>query len=319
MQNVKRIKVEMAEVGLRLDKVIKGKFAGYTRNYLQKLIDEGAVKLNGKSVKAGHKVKSGDVIDIIFPAAKPLGLKPRKMNLDVVYEDQDLIILNKREGVVVHPGQGGAHEHDSLVNGLLAFCGGSLSGIGGVMRPGIVHRLDKDTSGLIVVAKHDLSHQYLADLFKERKVNKTYYALVGGLLLPDQGVIDSPIGRSRCDRKKMAVTSLDRGRSAVTQYKVLKHFKDCTYVMVRLVTGRTHQIRVHFAAIGHPLIGDKIYGKPALNKKFAHDYGQTRLFLHAGMLEFVLPGQKKTTVFKAPLPSQLERTLKLLNSKNKAK
>jgi len=312
MQKFKRIRVRAEEAGTRLDKVITGRLKGYTRQYLQRLIDEDVVKINGKKAKAGQKVKDTDIIEILIPAAKSLGLKPKEMNLDIVYEDKDLIVVNKREGVVVHPGQGGSHEEDSLVNGLLAHCGQSLSGIGGVMRPGIVHRLDKDTSGLIVVAKNDRTHQYLSGLFKERKIKKTYYALVSGVLSPDKGMIDSPIGRSHGDRKKMAVTSEDKGRNAITKYSVVNHFKNSTYVVVNLVTGRTHQIRVHFAAIGYPLVGDKIYGKISVNNNFEHDYGLNRLFLHAGTLEFILPGKKRSKVFKSSLPQELERTIKLL-------
>jgi|WetSurMetagenome_2_1015567.scaffolds.fasta_scaffold201131_2 23S rRNA pseudouridine1911/1915/1917 synthase len=317
MQRHKIFKIVEKEAGERLDRVLVGRLADFTRQYIQKLIDEGAVKVNGKKAKPGLKVKERDVIYILIPSPKPLLLEPNRVELDIIHEDKDLIVINKPAGMVVHPGHGESHIKDSLVNALLAHCGDSLSGIGGVLRPGIVHRLDKDTSGLIVVAKNDKTHQYLAGLFKDRKINKTYYALVAGNIVPAEGTIDSPIGRSGRDRKKMAVTNEEKGRKAITKYKVISSFHDCTLVEVALLTGRTHQIRVHFSAIGHPLIGDTVYGKPFLNKKFELEYGLKRLFLHAGALEFVPPAKKKPVIFNAPLPSVLARIIKLLKQKER--
>lgn len=315
MQRHKRYKIRKEEVGERLDKVLVGRLGEFTRQYVQKLIDDGAVKINGKNVKSGQKLKTNDLIVVIIPEPKALSLEPNNIKLDIIHEDKDLIIINKAAGMVVHPGNGGSHIKDSLVNALLAHCGSSLSGIGGVLRPGIVHRLDKDTSGLIVVAKNDKTHQYLAGLFKDRKIHKTYFALVAGNITPMEGTINSPIGRSGGDRKKMAVTSEEKGRIAITKYRVVNYFHDCALVEVFLVTGRTHQIRVHFSAIGHPLIGDTVYGKPYLNKKFEQEFGLGRLFLHAGKLQFVPPAKKNETIFNAPLPSALARIIKLLKQK----
>jgi 23S rRNA pseudouridine1911/1915/1917 synthase len=311
----KTIKVKREEADVRIDKLLASKLKGMTRQYLQKLIDEGEVRVGGKTVKASLKVKEGEKIEVSVPAPKSLNLKPLKFDLDVVYEDRNLIVINKPAGMVVHPGQGDTHTEDSLVNALLAHCKGSLSGIGGVMRPGIVHRLDKDTSGLIVVAKNDKTHQYLAGLFKERKIKKTYYALVAGHLNPMLGTIDSPIGRSHGDRKRMAVTSADEGKAAVTKYKVLEYLDECTLLEVDLLTGRTHQIRVHLSAIGHPLVGDTVYGRLQVNKKFEQEYGLERLFLHAGVLELSLSPKSKTRLFRAPLPPALEKPLKMIRRK----
>lgn len=300
-----------AEGGIRLDRILAGRFKDITRQYFQKLIDEGGVQVKGLKVKAGMKLKPGDMITVIFPAPRELKLEPVDIPLKIVYEDKNLLVVDKAWGMVVHPGVGESHMKDSLVNAVLFHCKGSLSGIGGVMRPGIVHRLDKDTSGLLVVAKNDKTHQYLMTLFKERKVEKTYYALLAGHLIPERGTIDAPIRRDSGDRKKMSVSG--DGKTAVTRYRVIKYFEGCTYVEIQLITGRTHQIRVHFKSIGFPVIGDPIYGRLQLNKLFEQEYGLTRLFLHAGRMSFVAPSKKEPMSFEAPLPVGLKKVLNLLS------
>ena len=303
--------VSAFENGNRLDRVLAGRFKDHTRQYMQKLIDGGNIQVNGKKEKAGRKVKTGDKVNVVFPAPKKLELEAARIPLKIVYEDKNLLVVDKPSGMVVHPGVGESHIKDSLVNAILYHCKKTLSGIGGVLRPGIVHRLDKDTSGLLVVAKNNRTHQYMMNLFKGRKVAKTYYALLKGHLIPERGAIDAPIGRSRGDRKKMAVS--DGGREAITKYSVLRYAGDCTYVEIQLITGRTHQIRVHFNSIGHPLVGDPIYGRPKLNKYFEQEYGLSRLFLHAGRISFVMPGKKEPKLFEAPLPAELKKVLNLLS------
>ena len=310
-----KLQVEAADEGHRLDKFLVEKFPGRTRQYIQKIIDEGCVSVNSKPAKAGIKLRGNEIIYLNFPEPKELKLKAMNIPLDIVFENSEIIIINKPAGMVVHPGSGESHIEDSLVNAILYHAKGQLSGISGVMRPGIVHRLDKDTSGLMVVAKSDKAHQDLAKQFKERSVEKTYFALACGRLEPMKGVIDAPIGRNRRDRKKMSVTGLNDGRAAVTRYNVLKYFGDYTYVEVQLITGRTHQIRVHFASIGYPLVGDPIYGKIKVNKFFVQEYGLKRLFLHAGKLVIDVPGLKGTSkrkAFEAPLPVDLCDTLEKL-------
>ncbi|MBU0667926.1 RluA family pseudouridine synthase, partial [Patescibacteria group bacterium] len=242
--------------------------------------------------------------------------KPLSMNLDIVYEDDNLIVLNKPAGLVVHPGQGETHKDDSLVNALLHHCKGKLSEINGVLRPGIVHRLDKDTSGLLVIAKNDRTHRYLADLFHGRRVDKVYFALLAGRIVPQKGRIEAPIGRDVRQRKRMAVVSEKKGKMAVSEYEVIDYFDDFSLVKIHLITGRTHQIRVHFASIGFPLVGDNLYGKPKVNKVLEEEYGLKRQFLHAGSLSFVLPDMKKLRTFKIALPDDLQAVLDALGNKD---
>jgi 23S rRNA pseudouridine1911/1915/1917 synthase len=325
-----------SDVGQRLDKVLAGRFDGKTRQYLQKIIKDGKVLVNGKTAKSSAQLRPGSTIEISFPEAKSLDLKAVDIPLDIVYEDLHVIVLNKPAGLVVHPGMYDSHAEDSLVNALLHHCKGKLPGISGTKRPGIVHRLDKDTSGLLVVAKDDMAMQSLTQQFKDRKVSKVYYALVAGRLEPAKGSIDAPIGRDSHDRKRMAVVNELQGRPALTRYQVLEYFVDSTLLEIHLVTGRTHQIRVHFAAIGHPLVGDPIYGRPKLNQQYREQYGLARLFLHAGQLSFLLPGDgspkkssskssvkksvktkvslQKKGEFVVPLPSDLQVVLDALKS-----
>lgn len=297
--------------GSRIDKILPKLFPEFTRNYFQKLLEDGLVIINEKPVKASHKIHAGDKLEIRFPLLKELTVKPKDIPLDIVYEDRDVLVINKPAGLVVHPGTHGSHADDSLVNAILHHCKGSLGGIGGILRPGIVHRLDKDTSGLLVVAKNDKAQQFLMNQFMKREVVKIYYALVLGHLEPKIGTIDAPIGRSLQDRKKMAVSTGKTSKEAVTKYEVLGYFADYTYIKVYLLTGRTHQIRVHFAAIGHPLVGDQTYGRGKVNHWFDEHYGLKRQFLHAGHLSFVLPSREKTKrrEFESPLPLDLQNVL----------
>ena len=297
---------------VRLDKFLVEQFPEKTRQYFQKIIEEGHVKVNKKISKSSRPIKNGDSLEINFPAPQELKLVAQNIPLDVVFENKNVVVINKPAGLVVHPPNKYVLEN-SLVNALLYHCKKDLSGINGVMRPGIVHRLDKDTSGLMVVAKNDLAHQALMKQFKERTVSKTYYALIIGHLVPAKGTIDSPIGHDPRDRKKMAVSSEKDGKKAITHYQVLKYFSEgYSLLKIKLVTGRTHQIRVHFSAIGYPLVGDVLYGKNKTNHFFLEEYDLKRTFLHAGELAFMLPGSSQTKKFEVPLPEDLQTVLENL-------
>lgn len=283
----------------RLDVYLSRKDLGLSRSRIQKLISSGEVKVNGSVVKPGYKIRAGERIEVTIPGLEPLRVKPEKIPLDVLYEDKDLMVINKPKGLVVHPGAG--RSSGTLVNALLHY-GKDLSGIGGTLRPGIVHRLDKDTSGVLVIARNDFTHLALSAQFKKRRVKKEYIALVKGKVLKGQGKIEVAIGRHPVKRKKMAVGA-KRVRRAVTNYRVLERFENSTLLEVTPETGRTHQIRVHLAHIGHPVVGDAKYGgKPRtviVNLK-----GQ---LLHARKLGFVHPGTKEYMEFTAPLPEEMER------------
>jgi 23S rRNA pseudouridine1911/1915/1917 synthase len=309
------------DLNLRLDRVLVAHLPDRTRNFLQKLFEEEKILVDEKIAKPRTKLALGQKVEVIIPAAKELKLKPQKIPLDIVFENKDLLVINKPAGLVVHPGVGETHLTDSLVNAILHHCKGELSGISGVMRPGIVHRLDKDTSGLLIVAKNDQAHQDLALQLKNHHIEKTYYALLAGQLEPQQGSIEAPIGRSSIDRKKMAVVPRHKGKEALTHYKVLQYLKkDITieahysFVEVKLITGRTHQIRVHFASIGHPIIGDPLYGREKLNNFFDQKFDLKRQFLHAGKIAFKMPGSGKKVEFKSELPEGLKRILEGLTS-----
>lgn len=304
---------------LRLDKLLTQKFSQFTRQYLQKLLKAGLVLLNGRPAKPSIRLQLNDLVELTVPPAKSLELVENDLPLDVIFENKDLMIINKQPGLVVHPGMDGTHSDDSLVNAVLHHAKGKLSGIGGVLRPGIVHRLDKDTSGAIIVAKNDSAHNDLTDKLKNHEIEKIYYALLVGHLEPKTGSIDAPIGRSSANRKKMAVVPLSHGRKALTRYEVLNYYKtpflaapNCTLVKVALVTGRTHQIRVHFASIGFPLVGDALYGRVRVNELFKDKFGLVRQFLHAKKLTFSLPGTKKRVAFDATLYDDLNVVLRAL-------
>lgn len=288
----------------RLDKVCSEIFSDYSRSQIKQLIDGGNITVNGKTEKAKYKVKSGDVIRLEEPETKTLELRPENIPLDIVYEDDDVIVINKPQGMVVHPAPG--HDDHTLVNALLYHC--PLSTINGTFRPGIVHRIDKDTSGLLMVAKNDKAHRFLAEQLKDKTNIREYVALVHGRIAEDEGTINAPIGRSLKDRKKQAVVK--DGRNAVTHFEVLKRYRDYTLVKLILETGRTHQIRVHMKYIGHPLVGDPLYGP----KKTIKGNGQ---FLHAGKLGFVHPTTGKLLIFEAPLPKIFQECLEKLDKTNR--
>ena len=289
--------------GQRLDAFLAQSVEGISRSSAQKLLEEGCVLLNGKPGKKNDKLFDGDVVEVTIPEPKVVDIAPKEMPLDIIYEDDDVLVLNKPKGLVVHPAAG--HQDDTLVNGLLYALGDSLSGINGELRPGIVHRIDKDTSGLLAVAKNDLAHGVLASQLKDHTMARTYEAIVCGSFREDSGTVDAPIGRHPSDRKKMCVTQRN-SKNAVTHWEVVCRYRGYTHVRCKLETGRTHQIRVHMAYIGHPILGDTVYGhkKPEL--------GQDSQCLHAGMLCFRHPRDGRPVIVQAPLPAYFETVLEKL-------
>ena len=291
------------EDGIRLDKAIAELDPDISRMTVQKLIEDDKILVNGKKEKASYKVKINDKIIIEFEKPKESKLKAEEIPLNVIYEDNDIIIINKEKGMVVHPGNG--NPDGTLANAIMARCKDSLSGIGGEIRPGIVHRIDKDTSGIIIVAKNDKAHLNISEQIKEHKTTKTYLALVRGRVKENEATIDMPIGRSKKDRKKMAVDKY--GKKAVTHFKVLKRYSDCTLLEVVIETGRTHQIRVHLSEIGYPIIGDYTYS----NGKNRFDVeGQ---MLHAYKIKFKHPTSNKEVEYTAELPKYFKDILEKLD------
>lgn len=299
------LKVNVTKEGGRLDAVLCESMPELSRSFIQKVIGSGGVTLRGKTVKKSYKPAIGDVFELDVPEPEVLSASPQEIPLSVVYEDEDVIVVNKPRGMVVHPAPG--HADGTLVNALMFHCGESLSGINGVIRPGIVHRIDKDTSGLIIAAKNDAAHKCLADQLKDHTLSRTYEAVVCGNLKEDAGTVDAPIGRHPLDRKKQCVTEKN-SRNAVTHWEVIERFPGYTYVRCRLETGRTHQIRVHMAHIGHPILGDTVYGrkKPELGLE-----GQC---LHAEKLRFIHPRTGKEISVSCPLPDYFEAILKKLRA-----
>ncbi|NFD78581.1 RluA family pseudouridine synthase [Clostridium botulinum] len=297
------LQVEKEFDNVRLDLYLSKIFEDKSRSYLQGIIDEGNVLVNNKEKKRNYKLKVGDNIEVNIPEPKLLQIEPEDIKLDIIYEDKDVIVVNKPQEMVVHPAPG--VYSGTLVNALLHHCK-DLSGINGVARPGIVHRIDKDTSGILVVAKNDISHNNLAAQFKEHSISRVYMALVEGIIKDEQGTIEAPIGRHPVDRIKMAVVK--DGRHAVTHYKVIERFKNHTLVECRLETGRTHQIRVHMSHIMHPLVGDPVYGykKQRFNLK-----GQ---MLHAKLLGFIHPTTGQYVEFKSELPEYFTKIIKILKN-----
>ncbi|MCB6341891.1 RluA family pseudouridine synthase [Enterocloster lavalensis] len=301
---MERFRVTDEDGGVRIDKYLTSVCEGLSRSYLQKLLKSGQVLVGGQGVKASYAVQEGDLIELEVPEAVEPEILAEPMDLDVLYEDEDIILINKPKGMVVHPAAG--HYTHTLVNGLLDHCRGQLSGINGVMRPGIVHRIDMDTTGVIIACKNDLAHSCLAEQLKEHSITRRYQAIVHGVLKEDEGTVDAPIGRHPVERKKMSI-NYNNGREAVTHYKVLRRFRQYTHVECRLETGRTHQIRVHMASIHHPLLGDAVYGParcpiPGLQ-------GQT---LHAGVLGICHPRTGAYMEFTAPLPDYFAKLLRTL-------
>lgn len=297
-------KVCGTDAGMRIDKFLSETCSGLSRSFLQKLLKSDLVEVNGKAIKSSYKLITGDQIVFEVPEAVEAEIQAEELPMEILYEDKDIILINKAKGMVVHPAAG--HYSGTLVNGLMHHCRGELSGINGVMRPGIVHRIDRDTTGVLIVCKNDYAHNAIAEQLKEHSITRRYYAIVHGVVKEQEGSIDAPIGRHPVDRKKMSV-NYKNGKSAVTHYRVLERFREFTYVECELETGRTHQIRVHMASIGHPLLGDEVYGPSKCPYRLE---GQT---LHAGVLGIVHPVTGEYMEFKAPLPEYFEQLLRKLN------
>lgn len=291
-------KIIVDETGKRIDKYISEKL-DLTRSRIQKLIDDGMVSINGKTAKSSVKVNEGEILTVEIPELKPLEIVPEEIPLNILYDDDDVLVIDKPKGMVVHPANG--NYTGTLVNAIMAKYKDNLSGINGVIRPGIVHRIDKDTSGVLVIAKNDKAHLKLAEQLKEHSMTRVYVAVVRGKLKNSVGTIDAPIGRNPKDRKKMGVVA--NGKRAVTHYKVIKELDDCSIIEVRLETGRTHQIRVHMAYIGHPLLGDNVYSN-GKNK-----YGFVGQALHAKILGFIHPSTGEYMEFSSKLPEEFEKLL----------
>lgn len=297
-------KVTDEEQGMRLDVLLAGRFGEMSRSHLQKLIVDGLVIVNGKTIKANYKIQIDDTINVTFPEAKPVEIVAENIPLDIIYEDTDIIVVNKPRGMVVHPAVG--NYQGTLVNALLDHCQ-DLSGINGEIRPGIVHRLDKDTSGVMVVAKNDYAHLNLAEQIKNRTASRKYLAIVHGNIAEEQGIINAPLGRHASDRKKMAV-SFSNSKEAITRFRVIERFVNFTLVECKLQTGRTHQIRVHMQYIGHPVVGDPKYGPE--KKQFAIK-GQA---LHSAELSLKHPVTGESMLFTTPLPADMTNILKKLQA-----
>ena len=292
------------ESDVRIDRYLAKACPELSRSYIQKLLKSGQVLVNGSLIKSSYVVAADDHIEVDVPEAVEPEIEAEPMDLDILYEDRDIILVNKPKGMVVHPAAG--HYSHTLVNGLMYHCKDQLSGINGVMRPGIVHRIDMDTTGVLIVCKNDMAHNSIAAQLKEHSITRRYQAIVHGVLKENEGTVDAPIGRHQTERKKMCI-NYNNGRNAITHYQVLRRFEQYTYVECRLETGRTHQIRVHMASIHHPLLGDTVYGPskcpvPSL-------IGQT---LHAGVLGIIHPRTGVYMEFTAPLPGYFEKLLKTL-------
>ncbi|WP_228725046.1 RluA family pseudouridine synthase [Caproicibacter fermentans] len=294
MMELQHKMVEAEQAGLRLDKFLSLSMENVTRSAAERWIDDGLVTKDGRPLSKSYRCAEGDFLEIRIPDPVPLEVRPEKIPLEIAYEDDDLLVVNKPKGMVVHPAPG--HPDRTLVNALLAHCGASLSGINGVLRPGILHRIDKDTSGLLIVAKNDFAHQKLAVQIKDHSFTRIYEAVVHGNLKEDSGTVDAPIGRHPVDRKKMTVTK-QNSRNAVTHYQVIARYCGFTHIMLKLETGRTHQIRVHMAYLGHPVAGDPVYGpkKPAP--------GLDGQCLHARLIGFVHPRDGRYLEFSSELPA----------------
>ena len=311
--------------GKRIDQCLAASFSDCSRSFLQKLLKDGKVSINGKTQKASSKVAAGDAVLVLLPEPEELNVEPENIPLDILYEDDDLLVVNKPKGMVVHPAAG--HSSGTLVNAVLYHCRGNLSGINGVLRPGIVHRIDMDTTGALVICKSDFAHQSLAEQLSVHSITRKYRAIVHGNLKEDEGTVRGAIGRHPTDRKKMAINERN-GKPAVTHYRVLERFGNYTYIECQLETGRTHQIRVHMASIGHPVTGDHLYnnGDPFLYRKLNGDFRRIegegekstseyidRQALHAYKLSFIHPITGKKLCLEVPMPHDMEEMIKRIS------
>lgn len=294
------VQVSAADAGVRIDKFLNEELTDYSRSYLQKLLKEEQVLVGGLPVKANYKLKGTEQIEVLIPESREPDILPEELSLDILYEDSDVIVVNKPKGMVVHPSAG--HYSGTLVNGLMHHCRDSLSGINGVLRPGIVHRIDMDTTGALIVCKNDRAHESIAAQLKVHSITRRYRAVVHGVIKEDEGTVNAPIGRHPIERKKMAVNERN-GKPAGTHYRVLERFAGYTYIECRLETGRTHQIRVHMASLHHPLLGDEVYGPARCPFKLQ---GQV---LHAMIIGFLHPTTGEYMEFTAPLPEYFEKLL----------
>ena len=304
---IHEIDVLESQSGIRIDKFLSDELPEMSRSYIQKLIKEDQVTVNGKIVKANYKLSADDFVVVCQPELKEPDILAEDIPLDILYEDEDFLVINKPKGMVVHPSAG--HYSGTLVNALMYYCKDDLSGINGVMRPGIVHRIDMDTTGSLLVCKNDFSHQHIAQQLKEHSIRRVYHAIVHGVIEEEDGTVDAPIGRHPIERKKMSI-NYKNGKEAVTHYKVIQRFKNYTYIQCQLETGRTHQIRVHMASIKHPLLGDQVYGPQKNPFKLQ---GQT---LHAKIIGITHPRTNEYIEADAPLPEYFQKLLKKLENLN---
>jgi 23S rRNA pseudouridine1911/1915/1917 synthase len=306
------VRLEPAHAGWRLDRALAAAVPNLSRERLKTLIRSGAVEAEGKAVRdPATKVRGLEALRVAVPEPKAAHNEPQAIPLTIVFEDEHLLVVDKPAGLVVHPAAG--NFDGTLVNALLHHCGGSLSGIGGVARPGIVHRIDKDTSGLLVVAKNDVAHEGLAKQFAAHSIDRRYLAIVSGVPLASEGVVDAPLARSSMNRKKIAIVEGHRGKRAVTHWKRLQVLRDAALVQCRLETGRTHQVRVHMASIGHPLVGDPVYGRSGrTHGKLLKELGFHRQALHAAELGFTHPVTKRSLAFSSAMPPDMQELMRAL-------
>ncbi|GMQ59861.1 RluA family pseudouridine synthase [Vallitalea sediminicola] len=297
--------IQIEDVGIRIDKYLTDRLPEYSRSFIQKLIKENNLTVNNNVIKSNYKLRLEDEIIIVIPEPKELDIVAENIPLDIVYEDKDVILVNKPQGMVVHPAPG--HYTGTLVNAIMYHCKEDLSGINGVMRPGIVHRIDKDTSGVLIVCKNDNAHESIAKQLKEHTITRKYNAIVYNNVKEDEGIINEPVGRHQVNRKRMAINPIS-GKEAITHYRVIERINHFTYVELQLETGRTHQIRVHMTNINHPLLGDPVYGPKSDRFKLK---GQA---LHARVLGFVHPTTKEYMEFEAPLPNYFTSLLKKIRN-----